>query len=397
MDNAFRQPVFRKFKADHIFDGQQFLPGSRVLITTGDGTVTDLVDEADAGDDIEIFEGILSPGFVNAHCHLELSHLKGKIPRGTGLIDFAFAVMGGRQADTEAIESAMSDAEEDMRRTGIVAVGDICNTDHSIRQKARRQLIYYNFIELAGWLPAQAATRFATGMQWYEKFERAFGTSERLVLTPHAPYSVSDELWMLLAPYFFGRTVSMHNQETNDENELFLRGDGGFRRMYERMNIQRPDFVPPGTSSLQAVFSKLTNAAAILLVHNTFISAADIERTRGHNSFFCLCPNANLYIENRLPPVALLRSMDARLVLGTDSLASNDRLDILDEIKTIAQHFPDIPTAEILRWATLNGAHALQMAADLGSFEKGKKPGVVWISGLNEMKITPGSRSSRLL
>ena len=397
MNNTFGRGGFRKFRADHIFDGQVLLPGSLVLITTADGTVTDLVDRADAGDDIEVFEGILSPGFINAHCHLELSHLKGQIPRHTGLIDFVFAVMGQRQTSADTLKTSMEEAENAMWQNGIVAVGDICNTGNSIPQKARRRLAYYNFIELAGWLPAQAAARFATGFECYQAFAQALGTEDHLVLTPHAPYSVSEDLWTLIRPNFKGRTVSMHNQETAAENELFLRGDGAFRSMYERMNIQRPDFIPPGTSSLQAVFPEMTGAASILLVHNTFTSASDIARTQEQNSFFCLCPNANLYIENKLPPLALLRSMDARLVLGTDSLASNDQLNILEEIKTIAQHFQDIPTAEMLRWATINGAQALQMDGLLGSFETGKKPGVVLISRVEGTRITAGSGSSRLI
>ncbi|RYZ46146.1 MAG: hypothetical protein EOO14_24930 [Chitinophagaceae bacterium] len=97
-------------------------------------------------------------------------------------------------------------------------------------------------------------------------------------------------------------------------------------------------------------------------------------------TFFCLCVNANQYIEASLPPVEMLRQQGCNLVLGSDSLASNWSLNILDEIQTIRQSFPGIPLEEILTWATSNGAKALGMESLLGSFEKGKRPGVVLLA-----------------
>jgi cytosine/adenosine deaminase-related metal-dependent hydrolase len=165
--------------------------------------------------------------------------------------------------------------------------------------------------------------------------------------------------------------------------------------MYELMKIDHSFFKPSGKSSLQNYFERLNTAKQKILVHNTFTKERDIEyairNTQSANPdssdlSWCLCVNANQYIEKALPPVDLLRKHNALIVLGTDSLASNWSLSILDEIKTIYRHFPHIALEEILQWATLNGAKALQMDDQLGSFEKGKNPGVVLIQKADDLQ-----------
>ena len=111
-----------------------------------------------------------------------------------------------------------------------------------------------------------------------------------------------------------------------------------------------------------------------------------------------VCPNANQYIEQTMPPIELLRSQHANSIIGTDSYASNWSLNIVDELKTIQQHHPSIPLAEMLQWATINGANALQMSDTLGSFEKGKKPGVVLIEGVDASGLlTKSAKAKRLI
>jgi cytosine/adenosine deaminase-related metal-dependent hydrolase len=189
--------------------------------------------------------------------------------------------------------------------------------------------------------------------------------------------------------------VSIHNQETRFEDEFFQYGTGDFTRMYNLMNVDNSHHQPTKRSSLLSYFDRLQGAEKIILVHNTFTTEEDVlyvkqqtENVRPGASqpptpnakpqtFFCLCVNANQYIERALPPVEMLRRNDCNIVLGTDSLASNWSLSIADEIKTLRKHFPAIPLEAILQWATLNGAKALGMDAVLGSFEQGKRPGVV--------------------
>jgi cytosine/adenosine deaminase-related metal-dependent hydrolase len=115
--------------------------------------------------------------------------------------------------------------------------------------------------------------------------------------------------------------------------------------------------------------------------------------------FWCLCPRANLYIENRVPPVDLLTEEGCRIVIGTDSLASNESLDILAELKVLQDHFPEIPLAELVRWATLNGAMALRQKNTYGSIRRGKRPGLLLLQDVDllNMRLLPESRVRRLV
>ena len=383
---------FRKIWPEKMFDGYQFLC-DHVLLNREDGTVEAVVPKEDAGDGIEQVHGLLVPGFINCHCHLELSHMKGKIPPKTGLVDFVFKVVTERGATEEEILEAIVEAEAEMKQAGIVAVGDICNNTSTIPQKQQGNLQYYNFIEASGWLPSVSEMRFERAKKLYDEFAEIQNSKAKIQnssIVPHAPYSVSENLWNSIQPFFENKIVSVHNQETQYEDDFFLEGTGDFRRMYELMKIDNSHHAPTKKSSLQSYFEKLAGAKNIILVHDTFTKQEDIDfvnrvlklRTPGSQpqTFFCLCVNANQYIEDALPPIELFRRNNCTIVLGTDSLASNWSLSILDEIKTIRKNFPEIPLEEILGWATINGAKALGVANALGSFEKGKRPGAVLIA-----------------
>ncbi len=396
--------AYRKFKANQLFTGFDILDGNHVLVTTHEGVVQDIVSLGEAGEDIEAFDGLLSPGFVNCHCHLELSHLKGLIPERAGLVDFVFTVVTQRHLPEEEIYDAIKQAEDEMLANGIIAVGDICNNNHTIPQKTKQRLIYYNFIEASGWAPQIAAARFERSKAFYDEYRLMPGVTDSygsVAMAPHAPYSVSDDLWRLIEPYFSGRTTTIHNQESCAEDEMFQTGTGDFKRMYELMKIDNSTFTPTGKSSLQSYLPKLNDARNVILVHNTFTKEGDIQYaenlTMKSNRFWCLCANANQYIENAMPPVDLLRKYKCNMVIGTDSLASNHQLDVLAEIKTIANHFPSIPLQELLQWGTINGARALQIDNIAGSFAAGKKPGIVLIENLDEGRLTKNSLAKRII
>jgi len=385
---------YRKFKSAQLFTGTTMLGEEDVLITDTKGKVADIVPLQDAGDDIQHFHGLLTPGFVNTHCHLELSHMKGLIPEHTGLVDFVFKVVSQRHFPQDEIEQAIKDGEDEILRNGIVAVGDICNNILTLSQKKQERLHYYNFIEVSGWLPAVATSRYEKSKEYFTAYNELTGDYHQSAMVPHAPYSVSNELWQLLQQGFTGKTISIHNQETTAEADFFKDGSGDFLRMYQMMQLDNSFFQAPNKSSLQYYFERLSAAKNALLVHNTFSTKEDVQFAQHHAAmhqqqlFFCLCINANLYIENEVPPVELLREQQCNITLGTDSLASNHGLNIWDEIQTLRKRFPALPLEELLQWATINGAKALQLDHVLGSFEKGKQPGIVFIEA-NSQNLTP--------
>ena len=372
--------MYQKFQATQIFTGTELLEDQLVLITQKDGTIEGLVGIEDAGEDIQNFEGLLTPGLINAHCHLELSHMKGMIPAHTGLQEFVKQIVALRKVEAHVIEEAIEAAEEEMYQNGIVAVGDICNTLDTLSLKEKHKIAYYSFVELYDLDPTRAYDKMQTGLKIQDAFQ---DKCIRASLVPHAPYSVSFNLWKLLSTHFGSHTITMHNQETSDENEFFEKKSGSFLGMYERTKVSLDFFEATGLSSVQSVLPFFKKANRSILVHNSFTSTADIKAVQKEmpNTFWCLCPNANQYIEQTMPPIELLRANNVSIVIGTDSYASNWSLNILDEIRTIQKYHPSIPLAEMLGWATMNGARALQMEKGLGSFEKGKKPGVVLIKG----------------
>lgn len=374
--------MYRKLSSSQIFDGYEILTGKQVLIVDSQGKIIDIVSENEAGEGINYFEGILSPGFINCHCHLELSHMKGRIPKHTGLIDFVMKIVEHRISDGNLIQAAIKVAETEMINNGIVAVGDICNTNHTISQKSQANLHYQNFIEVSGFPKKIASQRFEQISKLYQEFSAQLSFNS---IVPHAPYSVSTDLLEQIMNFEKNEIITMHNQETIEENELFKTKTGDFLKLYEKLNIDTHCFEPNGDNSLIHFMPYFKKSIPTILVHNVFTHKEDIQLAKQYfgsdfyNLFFCLCPNANEYISNKLPNVEQFFSEECNVVLGTDSLASNDELSIWSEIKTIQNSFPQIALSNLLKSATSNGAKALKIEEKYGSFEKGKQPGVILI------------------
>jgi len=328
---------------------------------------------------IEQFEGVLVPGFINTHCHLELSHLFHKIKERTGLPDFVKEVVAQRNQGEELIIADMTAADKQMYENGIVAVGDISNELISKKVKEQSQVYYHTFVEVFGFnMPAAPIIERAINIK--EAFRPL-----KASIVPHAPYSVAKDLFEAIQEHTAKDDVlSIHNQETEAENEFFEKGTGQFESMYQRLNIPKSASHGNGHNAIRYHLPHLPKNN-LLLVHNTFSSKADVDFAQQihHNLYWCLCPNANLYIEDRLPDVEMLQAEGVDITLGTDSLASNHQLSILSEMQTL-QQYRQVPFEELLKWATLNGAKFLGIDAQYGSFEVGKKPGV------NLIEITDG-------
>lgn len=396
----------RKIAASYIFP--VFSPPLKngILILDENGAILEVVDtkgefREQAG--LEFYNGILVPGFVNAHCHLELSHFYNKIGRGTGLGGFLGYINNLRKEDLIYDLEAAQNADEKMWQNGIVAVGDISNGLASIDIKRKSKIRYFTFAEVYGFLPERADRAFIFGREVFE-FCRLYDFPASV--SPHSPYSVSNQLFALIKDFASGNSfpVSMHNQESQGENEFFLTGNGEIaRHLQNNLGLDISGWNPTGKNSLPSVLGKLPEKNNLLLVHNTFTCEADIQFLKSQREpgslFFVLCPNANLYISKTLPPVDLFRQHGLNLCLGTDSLASNSHLSILSEMKTVQENFPETGLEELIMWATLNGAKALKMDQTLGSFEPGKKPGANLLENvdLQNLRLTAETRVKKLV
>ncbi len=397
-----------KFKADQLFDGYRLHGSDKVLITDESGMVEDIVPASDAGDDVQTFSGILSPGLINCHCHLELSHMKNVIPPHTGLIEFLCSVVTQRETSPNPSEGgayedpvkkkmqAIINAEKEMYEGGIAAVGDIGNTADTAAVKSKSKIRWQNFVEVLGFTDEKAEENIAHYQHVAKTLEAALQTSDirhKTSLVPHAPYSISPKTFKLINQLTKDKVISIHNQEHPAEDELYKTGGGDYLKLLKIFGIDKSPFPVTGLSSIRSVLPHFNNGQTIFLVHNTYMPEEDVLWAKEYAAanrlklYWCLCVNANLYIENRTPPIELFLKHQCPIVLGTDSYSSNWQLSIAKEMQAAIRataFLPQIDTVarmeQVLQWATLNGAKALHWDDELGSFEKGKRPGVVLLT-----------------
>lgn len=388
----------KKISANYIYPGNTTPIKNGVIVYDADGKITELLNPLETEinwEEIERFNGIICPGFVNTHCHLELSYLKGKIAEETQLHGFVKDIISLREnfSDEKRLD-AITLAEQEMIENGIVAVGDISNGSSTFEHKEKSRLNYHTFIEVFGSDPkiAEAAFKHA------ESVYNSYFDKERASITPHATFSVSDDLVKLINVHAIvhNSLISIHNQETASENAFFKEGNGA---MFDFLNITQKtnnQFTPTGKNALPSFLGKYKNLNKTLLVHNTFTEKEDVLWAQNYadNIFWCFCPNANEYIEGKQPNYSLFKN--EKCTIGTDSLASNWSLSILDELKKISEKDPAISLTTLIKWATYNGAQFLGFEK-LGAIEKGKTPGLNLITNIVSQKINTDSTIKKII
>ena len=327
-----------------------------------------------ANEKLELFDGVLCPGFINAHCHLELSHLSGQTDKGKGFLNFVEAIQQRNNFSKERIKEAIILAEQQMIKNGIVAVGDICNTSDTIFQKTKGNLNYYNFIEVFG-VKNKLTDQIITDAKALRNNFRKAG--QKATISPHAPYSVPPKLMREINISFDNKDslFTIHMQETHHENQLFENKEGVLKTWLE--NKKASPEIWKNRQRAVDILQEL-EAEKVMLVHNTFTKKEDLTE-----NYYCTCPNANLYIESTLPDYSIFDT--DKLCLGTDSLASNKSLSILEELLVIKEN-SNFDLNTLLKIASKNGAEALGFS-NLGTFEKGKTPGVNLIYGLKKVSV----------
>ncbi len=363
--------------ANKIFNGKQYLPESSVLVIDSQNKLKEIVSAtAIEKDKIQFYDGIITPGFVNTHCHLELSHLKNKIQKHTGIPEFGKQIVTQRMSGftKEQIYESANNADTEMWNNGVVAVGDISNANESFKTKQNSKIVYHTFVEILGLNPSNKDAMFEFG-QTILRGLNELGLKGSLA--PHAPYSTSSELIGAVAKYDRENNLpfSIHNQETEEETKFFFGKQNEFKNLYDFLKLDISWFKAPDCSSLKSYIEAIKDQKAIL-VHNTFSDPEDIHLAAEKNCFFCFCPNANLYIENKLPDYDLFQDHINKLCIGTDSLASNGCLDLISEANIILSHSKIFTLENVLQMLTYNGAKALALNDNFGQLLPGKNTGL---------------------
>ena len=390
----------QKFGATYVHTVTGKIIKNGIITVDSQGVITNISTlKGKVPKDVDFYESAhIVPGFINTHCHLELSHMKGLVDTGTGLISFIGKVVTMRDFPQKQIDAAIVRAEKEMIKNGIVAVGDISNQVDTLAQKAKGNLRYYTFVELFDMLQGNVEETMNQYKPVYEAIKLPKGHRKSYV--PHAPYSVSDTLFekiKTLNPQ--NATISIHNQELAAEDEFFIHKKGGFVDFYKGFGLSIKGFKQTGKKSIYKAMEYLNPKSRTLFVHNTLTQKKEIKAAQkwSKNVYWATCPNANLYIENSLPNYQAFIDAKARMTIGTDSLTSNWKLSILDEMKTIAKYNSYIPLETLLKWATINGARALGMQKELGSIEVGKKPGLNLLTQVVEHQLSEKTSIKKLV
>jgi len=330
--------------------------------------------------DEERAQGVVLPGLVNAHCHLELSGLGDAVPGGQGLFAWATTLMAARKADTpQGQRAAAATAAGAAVALGTAVVGDVGNSLAAAPGIGRAGLAGVLFHELFG--SRELATGDALADAARERAEADADWPERLgyVPAPHAPYSVGPELLgrIFTAAASAGRATSVHVAEDEDEIAMLRDGSGRWPALLAGMGVDPATRVPRKSPvAYLASLGAFESETPPLLVHMVHAGADDRRLARDAGATVVLCPRSNLHIGGRLPDVDALVAEGGPLAIGTDSLASVPDLSLWAEMATLAAHFPAVPAARWLDAATRGGAKAIGLRG-FGTLEAGARPGVL--------------------
>jgi cytosine/adenosine deaminase-related metal-dependent hydrolase len=389
----------RAFHADHVLPGDAPPVADGVVVVAGrghealEGTVLDVGRAADllpglatggaaGAPEIVRVRGVVFPGLVNAHTHLELSAMRSKVPGGRGFLGWVEALVTLRpevQADEEA--EAITAAVDELVRNGTVAVGEVTNSLSAVRTLARRGVAGCIFHEVFG-QNREGVLRRVEGLR-AELHERVspWPTPELTYApAPHTLYTTHEDAVraLLESAAKRGTPTSLHLAEHAPERRAIEHGDGPVPAWLLARAKQSPSW------PMMPLFDYAERLGAlspsVLLVHLVDARPDELARVAAKGAPVVLCPRSNLHIDLKLPPLLAVRSAGIEPALGTDSLASNASLDVLAEAKALLDRFPSVPAWELVRMATWGGARALGRR-DLGRLAKGARPGVLAVEG----------------
>ncbi len=329
-----------------------------------------------ASDEIDLGEVAVLPGLVNAHTHLELSWMRGRIPETEdfdGWIRRIIELKNESARHGDAVAAAIDDAIREARAFGTVLVGDITNTLASSGPLSANGMAAVVFHELLGFRSEDAATLMqeaATRLQRAPASELV-----RHTLAAHAPYSVSPALFGLIRAALqrdpFART-SVHLGESPAEIEFLKSGTGPCRTGLERMGKWDPPWVAPRCGPVEYLDRMGFLDDRILVVHGVQFVAAELKRLAALGSTLVTCPRGNIRTGAGTPPIEAFFGSGVRVAVGTDSLASVPDLNVFAELEEMRRLAPALPARTLIESATINGARALGFDRDFGTIDSGK-------------------------
>jgi cytosine/adenosine deaminase-related metal-dependent hydrolase len=322
---------------------------------------------------------VLMPGLVNAHTHLELSYLRGRIPRAACFTDWVRPLLAARRTppDADEVEFKAAAAIDEAVDNGTALFGDVSNSLGAVSVFRKWRIAARVFYELLGFNTpdpdarvAEARARIAA-----EATKNSEGQDLHFSLAAHAPYSVSPALFDAIRrdARAFGGPTTVHLAESAEEVQLLADGSGPWRGLLETLGAWTDAWQAPGRSPAGYLIECGFLDASTLAVHGVQCTSDDILRIRDVGATIVSCPRSNAYVGAGAPPLAEFYAAGVPVAFGTDSLASVDDLNMFSELAEARRLAPGVPARQLLESATLIGARALGFGHDYGSLEPGKR------------------------
>ena len=325
----------------------------------------------------QVIDGVILPGLVNAHTHLELSYLQDAVPPADAFVPWVSRLMAVRQTRNEdadpAVAAAAREAARQLHATGTAVVGDISNTLRTPAILGEAHLAGVVFHELLGFGPADRTAQVRAAR---ERAARVSVPGVRVSLAAHAPYSVSPALFAAIRADLDahpGDVSTVHVAEGVEEVELIRTGQGPWRGLLDGLGVWDPEWTPPGTSPITYLDDLGFLDGRVLAVHGVQADGSDLARLRASGTTLVCCPRSNRWVGAGSPPIDAFYAAHVRLAFGTDSLASAPDLNLFNELAEARRLAPRVPARWLLESATAVGAAALGCAADFGTIEVGKR------------------------
>ena len=326
---------------------------------------------------------VVLPGLINAHTHLELSWLRGRVPPANQFTDWVKTLVairrGTEQLITPEIVAPVHDAIRELRAAGTAAVGDITNSLAAVEPMKDAGLKGVVFHELLGFKERDGALIEATR----ERRASVAGHGIPISLAPHAPYSTSVELFKAIRQAVSSSDcpiLSVHLGESAEEVELLASGSGAWRGMLETIGVWRDDWEIPACGPVEFLERHGVIDSRTLVVHGVQLDGPSLQRLKALDATVVTCPRSNRWVGVGYPPIERFYQSGVAVAVGTDSLASVEDLNLFSELKTMRWLAPSVPARQMIESATLTGARALGLEQQLGSIAPGKQADLIAVT-----------------
>lgn len=339
---------------------------------------------------IDLGDSFVLPGFVNAHTHLELTHARGRIKfegSFTRWVEALISLYDLEHLDLQRPWEAIPDGLLESARNGVTTVGDIGCGPAAFEFWSWSLTNVVGFLEVLGMGPRQEARHMRAVEQvirWIEEQESAVPVHpsrnrERAFchtgISPHAPYSTDAPVYRKAIAFArrTGRAICTHLGETQEELQFLRDGTGDFADLLDARGLLDGSFEVPGCSPVEYMGRLGLLDLQPLLVHCNYVSDSDLDLIAASEASVAYCPRSHRFFNHEPHRWREMLARGINVCVGTDSLASNDTLSVLDELRFLRRLDPSIPGEQLIRMGTLAGACALGLADRIGSLEVGKR------------------------